>query len=147
MRVLEELARRAALGETNALATVVETVGSTPAQGSMRMLVGAEGRITGTVGGGHVEASIEKAAQAVLETGQHQMLSFTFDDDMADEGGLICGGTIKVLVERVEAARKLGGGSGRHPAGRSPRSAAALGHVCNGHGRACNRRRGRCRLE
>ena len=101
MKVLRELARRAAAGETCALATVVATVGSSPAQTSMRMLVGAGGRIAGTIGGGHVEATVEAQARNALTTGAPEVLEFTLDDEFADEGGLICGGTIRVLVERV----------------------------------------------
>lgn len=102
MQVLTELARRGAEGKASALATVVHTEGSSPAAAAMRMLVGRRGRVRGTVGGGHVEASIEQAARKCLENGRPEMLRFTFDDDMADEGGLICGGTIRVLVERVD---------------------------------------------
>ena len=101
MKVLDELARRAAAGETCALATVVQTEGSSPAQAAMKMLVGADGRLAGTVGGGHVEATVEAAAQEALITGRAQVLGFELDDDLADEGGLICGGTVKILVERV----------------------------------------------
>lgn len=102
MKVLEELAERCAKGETCALATVVHTEGSAPAQSAMRMLVGERGRLAGTVGGGHVEATVEGKAREVLSSGGVEMLGFTLDDDLADEGGLICGGTIRVLVERVE---------------------------------------------
>jgi xanthine dehydrogenase accessory factor len=102
VKTLAALARRAAADETCALATVVATEGSSPAKSSMRMLVAGEGRVAGTVGGGHVEASVEKAAREVLLSGEARMLSFTLDDDMADEGGLICGGTVRILVERVD---------------------------------------------
>ena len=102
MRTLRALAERVAAGEPCALATVVATEGSSPAKSSMRMLVAAGGRVTGTVGGGHVEASVEEAAKDALASGQARILSFTLDDDMADEGGLICGGTVRILVERVE---------------------------------------------
>jgi xanthine dehydrogenase accessory factor len=101
VKTLAALAERAAAGETCALATVVATEGSSPAKSSMRMLVAAEGRVAGTVGGGHVEASVEEAAKEALVSGEARMLSFTLDDDMADEGGLICGGTVRILVERV----------------------------------------------
>lgn len=102
MKVFLELARRAAKGETLALATVVGTEGSSPAQAAMKMLVAERGRVAGTVGGGRVEATIERAAQATIATGRASTISFTLDDDMADEGGLICGGTVRILVERVE---------------------------------------------
>jgi len=100
MKLFEEIARRA--GETLALATVIDTEGSSPAQQAMKMLVGAEGRLSGTIGGGHVEASVLEAAARALDSGKSQILSFTLDDDLADEGGMICGGTVRILVERVE---------------------------------------------
>jgi len=98
VKVLEALAAQT---EPCALATVVETAGSSPSQAAMRMLVGAGGRIAGTIGGGHVEATVERRAQEVLAGGPPAVLSFTLDDDVADEGGLICGGTVRILVERV----------------------------------------------
>lgn len=102
MKTLEELARRAAAGETCALATVIATEGSSPAEPAMKMIVGAEGRLAGTIGGGRVEAAVEAKARDVLAGGKPEILSFTLDDDMADEAGMICGGTQRILVERVE---------------------------------------------
>jgi xanthine dehydrogenase accessory factor len=101
MRVLAEIERRAAAGETVALATVVATEGSSPAESSMRMLVAREGRVAGTIGGGRVEAAIEAKAREVLERGVPEVLAFTLDDALADEGGMICGGTVRILVERI----------------------------------------------
>lgn len=101
MSLYEALAQRLAAGETVALATVVRTEGSSPAESAMKMLVGPEGRLTGTIGGGHVEKTVEDRCRAAIESGAPEVLSFTLDDDLADEGGLICGGTIHVLVERV----------------------------------------------
>ena len=97
-----EVARRAAAGEAVALATVIETVGSAPAEPAMRMAVGAEGRLAGTVGGGRVEATVIERSREALRTGRAEVLSFTLDDDLADEGGLLCGGTVRILVERVD---------------------------------------------
>lgn len=102
MSAILEVARRAAAGEAVALATVVETIGSAPAAAAMRMAVGLEGRLAGTVGGGRVEATVIARAQDALRTGRHEILSFTLDDDLADEGGLLCGGTVRILVERVD---------------------------------------------
>lgn len=101
MKTLEELCRRIT-DEPCALATVIATEGSSPSEASMRMLVGPGGRVAGTIGGGHVEASVEAKAREVLGTSRPEILSFTLDDDAAEEGGLICGGTVKILVERVQ---------------------------------------------
>jgi xanthine dehydrogenase accessory factor len=113
VNAFSEVARRAAAGETVALATVIETVGSAPAAAAMRMAVGAAGRLAGTVGGGRVEATVVERAIETLRTGRAEVLSFTLDDDLADEGGLLCGGTVRILVERVDppaawAARAVG---------------------------------------
>lgn len=102
MKVLQECARVAGLGQECALATVVGTEGSTPGRPAMRMLSGPEGRLRGTIGGGHVEQAVLEASREALRTGTPKLLSFTLDDDQADEGGLLCGGTVHILVERVE---------------------------------------------
>lgn len=102
MNAYAELARRLAAGEACGLATVVQTEGSTPGQRAMKMLVPREGRPLGTVGGGRVEAEVAAAARDALRTGRPRLLAFTLSDDLADEGGLICGGTVHILVERVE---------------------------------------------
>jgi xanthine dehydrogenase accessory factor len=112
VKALVELARRAAQGEAVALATVIDTLGSSPAEPAMRMAVGAGGRLAGTVGGGRVEATVIAHAAQALASGRPEVLAFTLDDDLADEGGLLCGGTVRILVERVEppaawAARAL----------------------------------------
>ena len=99
MNIFEEIAgREGAFG----LATVVQTEGSAPAQQAMKMLVGEQGRLAGTVGGGHVEASVIEAAHAARGGAAPQILEFTLDDELADEGGMICGGTVRILVDRVE---------------------------------------------
>jgi xanthine dehydrogenase accessory factor len=101
VKTLQELCRRIAT-DPCALATVIATEGSSPSEASMRMLVGPEGRVAGTIGGGHVEATVEAKAREVLAGGRPEILSFTLDDDAAEEGGLICGGTVKILVECVQ---------------------------------------------
>ena len=101
MRTLGELCQRVA-EEPCVLATVIATEGSSPSVASMRMLVGKGGRVAGTIGGGHVEASVEARAREVASSGRPEIMSFTLDDDLADEGGLICGGTVRILVERVQ---------------------------------------------
>ncbi|MFQ5844970.1 MAG: XdhC family protein [Planctomycetota bacterium] len=101
MKVLEELVRRAGRGEACALATVVATEGSSPGRPAMRMLSGPHGRIRGSIGGGHVEKTVVDQSRRALETGRPRVLSFTLEDDQAEEGGLLCGGTVRILVERV----------------------------------------------
>ena len=64
--ILKETLGRINKGETIALATIVETKGSTPREVGAKMVVGKEGLITGTIGGGITEAKvIEEVKQAL----------------------------------------------------------------------------------
>jgi len=97
--MFQEIAQREG---TFALATVIATEGSAPAQQAMKMLIDQNGRVTGTIGGGRVEATVIDAGKQVVLDATPQTLSFTLDDSMADEGGMICGGTVRILVDQIE---------------------------------------------
>jgi xanthine dehydrogenase accessory factor len=108
VNVFEEIARREG---ALALATVVATEGSAPAQQAMKMLVGGEGRLAGTVGGGRVEATVIETAQALIGGSKPEILEFTLDDELADEGGMICGGTVRILVDPIEGGAEWARGA------------------------------------
>ena len=55
-------------GEDLVLVTVIASSGATPRGAGARMLIGSQGRICGTIGGGAVEYRSEKIAQTVLES-------------------------------------------------------------------------------
>ena len=57
-------------GENLVLVTVVASSGATPRGAGARMLVGPQGRITGTIGGGAVEYRSEQIAREVLAEGR-----------------------------------------------------------------------------
>jgi len=81
------------------LATVAQTRGSTPVPAGTKMLVGPDGRLHGTVGGGCVEADVLAAAAAVRETRRPVLLTHHLNADLAGDLGLSCGGTVEILVE------------------------------------------------
>ena len=62
MSVWHAAAELARAGTPGAMATVARVRGSTPVPAGTKMLVGAEGRLIGTVGGGCVEADVIGAA-------------------------------------------------------------------------------------
>src|SRR6266498_903994 len=99
-------------GQPFALATVVQTWGSAPRAAGSRMVVGADGRIAGSVSGGCVEAAVVEAAHEVLRTATPKLLHFGVADETAWAVGLACGGTIEVFVEKpdplfLDRARRL----------------------------------------
>ncbi len=101
----EEILRQAAewleAGEQVALATVVETWGSSPRPPGSVLAVTRSGRMAGSVSGGCIEGAVAEVAAGVMESGTPRLLDFGISDEQAWEVGLACGGTLKVFVEAL----------------------------------------------
>jgi xanthine dehydrogenase accessory factor len=91
-------------GEEAALVTIVSSNGSTPQRVGAKMLVYADGRIVGTVGGGCYEHDAIGKARQVLETRKPATVKYDLNDDFAEETGLVCGGQMEVFIEPIEAS-------------------------------------------
>jgi xanthine dehydrogenase accessory factor len=105
--VLEAALRAEAVGERAALVTVVATEGSTPQKAGARMLVHADGRIVGTVGGGCLEAEMTWRAREAIEKGRPKLVSYDLTPEQAGEDGLVCGGRMQVFIEPIEGTPVL----------------------------------------
>lgn len=90
-------------GGSGALATVAATRGSTPVPAGAKMLVGEDGRLAGTIGGGCVEADVIGAAGEARRTARPLLLTHHLNADLAGDIGLSCGGTVEILVEPLVA--------------------------------------------
>ena len=86
-------------GEAAALVTVVRASGSTPQRAGAKMLVFADGRTIGTIGGGCYENDAFWKAREALESGRTALLHYELNDDFAQENGLICGGQMDVHID------------------------------------------------
>jgi len=105
--VLEAALRAEAGGERAALVTVVATEGSTPQKAGARMLVHADGRIVGTIGGGCLEAEMTWRAREAIEGRRPKLVSYDLTPDQAGEDGLVCGGRMQVFIEPIEGTPVL----------------------------------------
>jgi xanthine dehydrogenase accessory factor len=86
-----------------ALATLVNTRGTTPRKEGAKMLVGEGGRVLGSVTiGGCVDAQVIEESASVLTAQKPRLLELDLGDEEAWEIGLTCGGTIEVFVEPVD---------------------------------------------
>lgn len=101
LNLLQEMLRRASAGETVALCVVVTTRGSTPQGAGAKMLCLLDGSILGTLGGGCVEAEVRRKALELAAANTSQLLHFRLDSDYGWDDGLVCGGTMDVLVRVV----------------------------------------------
>ena len=91
-------------GRGASLATVVETWGSAPRPVGSQLAISGAGEIQGSVSGGCVEGAVVVEALEALEAGASRVLTYGVSDDEAFAVGLACGGTIRVIVEPVDAA-------------------------------------------
>jgi xanthine dehydrogenase accessory factor len=94
-------------GEPAALVTIVSTTGSTPQRVGAKMLVFADGRIVGTIGGGCYENDAFWKAREAITTRKPQVVHYELSDDFAQESGLICGGQMDVYIEPIEPSPDL----------------------------------------
>jgi xanthine dehydrogenase accessory factor len=99
--VLATAAGWRAAGEQVAIATVVETWGSSPRPAGSRLAVSASGKLAGSVSGGCIEGAVADAAKQTMASGAPQLLDFGISDERAWEVGLACGGKLKVFVEKL----------------------------------------------
>jgi xanthine dehydrogenase accessory factor len=94
-------------GESAALVTIVSAMGSTPQRVGAKMLVFADGRIVGTIGGGCYENDAFWKAREAIKTRRPELVHYELTDDFAQETGLICGGTMDVYIEPIEPSPEL----------------------------------------
>ena len=95
-RIYEQLA--AAADRPYALALISGTKGSSPQRAGAKALFFADGKITGTLGGGCLEAEVRARALAALKTGQPAEFELVLDHDFGWDDGLICGGSVSGLI-------------------------------------------------
>lgn len=102
--VLAEVRDWTAAGERIAIATVVETWGSSPRPLGSKMVVSESGRMAGSVSNGCIEGAVFEEAMKVLKSGNARKVEFGVADDIAFEVGLACGGHIELMVQPLSGA-------------------------------------------
>lgn len=85
------------------LCTIVSKRGSAPRTAGTRMLVMADGRVLGTIGGGCMEAEVTSRSRALLASAEtNELISVNMTPAEAEKEGLVCGGVVEVFLERVK---------------------------------------------
>jgi xanthine dehydrogenase accessory factor len=97
-QILNELLSAQEKGDPVVLATVIRTSGSVPRQSGAKMLVYPGPRISGTIGGGEMEARIISEALESLHEGQPRVVPFSLVDPERGDPG-VCGGEVEVYLE------------------------------------------------
>ncbi len=94
--IYRRLAAMVDRGEDGVLATVIATHQSAPRHAGSKMIVRADGAVTGSIGGGAAEALVIARAADVAASGE----CLTVPIDLAGEQG-VCGGSMEVFLEPV----------------------------------------------
>ncbi|MBI1325355.1 XdhC/CoxI family protein [bacterium] len=97
IRLIDDLSE----GHSRVVCQVIETRGSTPQKAGAYMVVADDGRQWGTLGGGCVENEVKTKSLMTLAAGGRSIASYVLDHDYAWADGLICGGRMVIVSERV----------------------------------------------
>jgi xanthine dehydrogenase accessory factor len=127
-RVLQQVAAQAREwildGRRVAAALLVSVEGSAPLDIGATMYVDRDGGIEGSITGGCIEgAVVEQALELFATDGPARLLTYGISDEIAGSVGLMCGGTVHVLLhelrdgDRDAAVRGLDAILGEHAAG------------------------------
>ena len=81
--------------------------GSTPQRTGAKMLVFADGRTVGTIGGGCYENDAFWKAREAIASGRPALLHYELNDDFAQENGLVCGGRMDVHIDPLAPDPRL----------------------------------------
>lgn len=99
--IIPDLERWMETGQRNiAIATIVETKGSSLRPAGTRMAITAAGEVAGSVSSGCVDGDVIAEMEALLTSGgELRTPSYGISDEQAWDVGLSCGGSIDVMVE------------------------------------------------
>ncbi len=103
LKLLETLTQTLAAGHDCLLATVIASSGSTPRSAGAYMLVGEQGRIYGTIGGGNLEYQAILKGQQQLAQRENFLFEYVLTAERVANLGMICGGSCQVLFCYLQA--------------------------------------------
>ncbi|MGB9561963.1 MAG: XdhC family protein, partial [bacterium] len=88
-------------GKGCVVVTVVATEGSAPQALGAKMIVTADGKQFGTVGGGVVEFKAKMVALDIMQTLEPRIMTFELSSEAEEPIGMICGGKMTLFFEPI----------------------------------------------
>lgn len=82
-----------------AIVTITSSRGSVPRKAGAKMVVWLNGKITGSIGGGCSEGEIIIKAYEAIRSRRYLIENINMTDEIAEDVGMVCGGTMEVLIE------------------------------------------------
>ncbi len=103
MNLFKAIQEIQARNEKAVLCFIVQTSGSTPRKIGAKMLVYADGKIRGTIGGGNLEKQVIKQALVQMKLGAATTLKYNLVKDLE----MCCGGQIAIYFEPIMKKNEL----------------------------------------
>ncbi len=102
-QLLKELCGDTDSGQKKVLATIISRKGSAPRSVGTKMLIREDGSLIDTIGGGCAENEVITRALLMMreERVQFQICTVDMTREAAEEEGMVCGGKIEVMLERI----------------------------------------------
>lgn len=90
-------------GRKKVQATIISRKGSAPRGVGTKMLIREDGTTVDTIGGGCIESEIIQKALLMMRTDEidFQICTVDMTADVAEDEGMVCGGTVEVMLERI----------------------------------------------
>ncbi len=89
-----------------ALATIIETSGSTPQVKGASAVFSATVLVAGTVGGGVLEGEVKRMATRSLQSNSSLWFEYNLDTDISSAGGALCGGRVSIIIDSMLSDQK-----------------------------------------
>ena len=102
-KLIQQICTSLADGQDLVLVTISSQSGSTPRLAGAKMIILRDGRISGTIGGGLVEAKAMEAANTCFTSGRSLRRAFDLDNGDAATTDMICGGRLELFLEYIGA--------------------------------------------
>ena len=85
------------------LATIISRKGSAPRSVGTKMLIRADGTTVDTIGGGCIESEVIQKALLMMraEDEEFRLCAVDMTADAAEDEGMVCGGVVEVMLEKV----------------------------------------------
>ncbi len=104
MNIFDSIIALLKQNENFAVATIVNRSGSAPRDTGTRMLIKKDAQIIGTIGGGILEAKVQRLAADVLANRTPMIHQFALNAEETSNMGMICGGNVRVMIQFMDAS-------------------------------------------
>ena len=105
--ILPQILSERAAGRNCVLVSLIADTGSAPRGKGSLMLVGAQGRIAGTVGGGAIERHSENIGKTLTAEKHSGIHEFILRANKTEDIGMICGGDVTAHFQFIPAESPL----------------------------------------